>query len=206
LVVDRLLDLRNDTDIAVVHFYCDYREQQAQTPANCARNLLRQFSMQCNTIPTSVSDFYQRTRNEVKDQSWYVELRKILCRVASTFSRCFLVLDALDEAEARSHMPGLLELLRTIRNDMTAKAPKIFATSRKHAPAIQESFQEATKVIVTADNEDLRTILVNIIADHQDAKYILDEHLKEDIIATLCVNAHGMYVRISGFRFGCLDP
>ena len=178
-----------------MHFYCDYREQQAQAPASCARQMLRQLSMQCNTIPTSVSEFYQRTRNEVKDHSWYDELQKILCRVASTFSRCFIVVDALDEAEVRSHLPGLLELLNVLR--CNARVPKMFATSRKYASAIHESFQEATKVTVTANNEDLRTILEKIVADHQDSKYILDDELKEDILVTLCASAHGTYVRFS---------
>jgi hypothetical protein len=193
LVVDQLLELRKDKDIAVINFYYDYREQQAQTPANCARNMLRQLSMQCNTVPTSVSEFYQRTRNEVKEQSWYAELRQIVCRVASTFSTCYFVIDALDEAEVESHMPGLLELLGVLRSRV-ATTPKIFATSRKHTSAIQESFQEATKVSVTANNEDLRTILAKIIADQQRSKYILDDNLKEDILVTLCAGAHGMYV------------
>jgi NACHT domain len=193
LVVDQLLDSRKDKDIAVIHFYCDYREQQAQTPANCARNMLRQLSMQCNTVPTSVAEFYQRTRSEVKEQSWYAELRQIVCRVASTFSKCYFVIDALDEAEVESHMSGLLELLGILRSSVATTA-KIFATSRKHTSAIQESFQDATKVSVTANNEDLRTILAKIIADQQRSKYILDDNLKEDILVTLCAGAHGMYV------------
>lgn len=192
LVIDQLLDLRKENDIAVVHFYCDYREQEAQTPAYCARNMLRQLAMQCNAIPTSVSEFYQRTHNEVQDQSWYIELRKILCRVASTFSRCFFIIDALDEAEVRSHLPGLLELLNVLRSDITARTPKIFATGRKYGSVIQHSFQKSTKVAVAANNEDLRTVLSKAIADHADAKYILDEELQEDILVKLCETAHGM--------------
>ena len=153
--------------------------------------------MQCNAIPASVSEFYQRTRNEVKDPSWYIELQKVLCRVASTFSRCFFVIDALDEAEIRSHMPGLLDLLGVLRSNITARIPKIFATSRKYASTIQESFHEATKVTITANNEDLRTILANIIADHHDSKYILDDRLKEDVLVSLCASAHGMYIHPS---------
>ena len=152
--------------------------------------MLRQLAMQCNAIPASVSEFYQRTHNEVQDQSWYVELRKILCRVVSTFSRCFFVIDALDEA--RSHLPGLLDLLNVLQSDMTTRTPKIFATGRKHVPIIQESFQKATQVTVAANNEDLRTVLAKAIADHPDAKYVLDEELKEDILVTLCRAAHGM--------------
>lgn len=153
--------------------------------------------MQSDTVPASVSKLFQSTRNEVKDQSWYIELRKILCRVASTFSRCYFVIDALDEAEVRSHMPGLLELLNVLRSNITGRTPKIFATSRKYASAIVDSFQEATKVKVAAKNEDLRIILAKIIDDHQDSKYILDDKLKNDILVTLCAGAHGMYVRLS---------
>ena len=147
-------------------------------------------------MPVAVSEFYQSTRNDVKDHSWYIELREILCRVASTFSGCFFVIDALDEAEAGSHMHGLLELLRSLRSGIRSPMPKIFATSRKHASAIQESFREAIKVTITADNEDLRTILAKLIADHHHSKYILDDKLKEDILGSLCTGAQGMYVRL----------
>lgn len=194
LIIDHLLDLRKVEDIAVVHIYCDYREQQAQSPEHCAGSMLRQLSMQCNAIPISVSEFYQRTRNEVKDHSWYMELRTVLCRVASTFARCFIVIDALDETEMKSQMRGLLELLGVLRCNITARPPKIFATSRKHPAPVLQFFREATKVTVTASNEDLRTILAEIIADHPDCQYIMDEKLKEDILDTLCANAQGMYV------------
>jgi hypothetical protein len=197
LVVDQLLELHKDEDIAIIHFYCDYREQQSQTPENCARQLLRQLMMQCNSLPHSVSDFYVRTLKEVKDQSWYVELQKILCRVASTFSICFFVIDALDEAEVRSHLPGLLELLNILRSNITARQPKIFATSRKYASDILNSFEKATIVTVAAQDDDLRTILAKTIADQPDSEYVLDEALKEDILVTLCATAHGMCVFLS---------
>lgn len=108
-------------------------------------------------------------------------------------------MDALDETESRSHMPGLLELLQVLRTNINSRAPKIFATSRKYASAIQDSFQEATKVTVCASDEDLRTILAKIVSDHQDSKYILDGSLREDILMTLMTNAHGMYVRLLPF-------
>jgi hypothetical protein len=198
LIVDQLLSLHKDEDIAIVHFYCDYREQQSQTPEYCARQLLRQLLTQCNSLPHSVSDFYVRTLKEVKDQSWYIELRKMLCRIASTFSACYFVIDALDEAEARSHLPGLLELLNVLRSDITARRPKIFATSRKHATAIQKSFDEAIILNVAAQDEDLRTILAKTIADQPDSEHVLDDTLKEDILVTLCASADGMCVTLLG--------
>ncbi|ERF70990.1 hypothetical protein EPUS_03269 [Endocarpon pusillum Z07020] len=192
LVVDKLLDLRKHKDIAVVYLYCDYREQQAQTPVNCARNMLRQLSMQYHVLPPVVSEFYRRTHNETQDQSWYVELQEILCKVASKFAKCFFVVDALDEAEASSHLRGLLELLDVLRRSITGGTPKIFATSRKHGSPIQVSFQEATRMTVSANKEDLRAIIEKAIADHQDPNRILDERLKEDIMVTLSTTAHGM--------------
>ena len=75
----------------------------------------------------------------------------------------------LDEAAARSHVRGLLDLLGSLRSGIGIRMPKIFATSRKHASASQESFREAIKVTITANNEDLRTILTKQIADHHDS-------------------------------------
>lgn len=150
--------------------------------------------MQCIAVPACVSEFYDDTCNEVKGHSWYKELQKILCRVASTFSTCLFIVDALDEVEPRFNMPGLLNLLALLRNGMKGRAPKIFATSRKHASLVLEAFPDATKLFVSANNDDLRTILAKIILDHRESKYILDENLKRDILDKLCTNAHGMYV------------
>jgi hypothetical protein len=158
--------------------------------------MLRQLSSQCNALPTSVSDFYERTHNEIQDRSWYFELQNILCRVASTFSRCFIVIDALDEAEATSHMTGLLELFDSLRRGMTSRAPKMLATSRKHASSIEQSFHKAIKVTVSANNDDVRIVLAKMIAEHQDSKYILDDMLKKEILDKLCASAHKMWVQI----------
>jgi hypothetical protein len=193
-VIDHLRTLYKDADVAVIYYYCDYREQQIQSPANCAKQLLRQLSTQCNSMPTAVSEFYERTHNEIQDRSWYLELQTILCRVASTFSRCFIIMDALDEAEASSHRAGLLELLDRARGGITSRAPKVFATSRKHSSAVEDSFRNAIKVDVIANNADVRIVLAKIVDEHQDSKYILDEELKKEILDKLCASAHKMHV------------
>lgn len=185
-----------DADVAIIHLYCDYREQQAQDPGSCARSILRQLSMQISssTLPAAVSEFYQNTRNDVVDPSWFSQLQKIICRVASTFSRCFLVIDALDETEPSRQRPGLLQLFKTIRDGLPYQRPKIFATSRKHASSVLPFFQDACTINVTANVDDLRNILSKIMREHHDSKYILDASLREEILNKLCVESDGMYV------------
>ena len=79
-----------------------------------------------------------------------------------------------------------------MRSSITARRPKIFATSRKYGPVVQQSFQKAIKVTVAANNEDLRTILEKTISDHDYAKDVVDEKLKEDIMVILSTTSHGM--------------
>jgi hypothetical protein len=87
--------------------------------------------------------------------------------------------------------------LNILRSNITARQPKIFATSRKYASDILNSFEEATIVTVAAQDDDLRTILAKTIADQPDSEYVVDEALKEDILVTLCATAHGMCVFLS---------
>lgn len=187
-VIDHLRSKYKESDVGTAYYYFEHSESQAQTPISFARSLLRQLSSQCGAVPAVATDFYRRTKNDIKDQSWFVELQDVLHRVAATFTRCFLVIDALDESDI-TQRPGLFEMLDGLR---TRAKIRIFASTRPHLPNIERAFENAATIEVTADEADLRTFLTRMIDRHPDPESIMDDALRTEILEKLCGSAHGM--------------
>jgi len=191
-VVDHLRTLYKNEDVAIAFYYYDYSEQQYQSPSNFARALLRQLCSSSQTVPTSVAEFYQRSRNDVKDQTWFNDLLSILRRVISTYNRCFIIIDALDEADARTQRTGFIDVLDAIRG--SGNSLRVLATSRPHALSNIENFHNPIMLDIVADPTDLRQYLNQTISEHPDSEYTMDRELKEQIVQTLCSNANGMFL------------
>ena len=192
LVVDELRKNNRHEDTAVIYYYCDYSEQQAQTPEHLARCVLRQACAACSSMPTAVAEFHKETRHLPKDETWFQELQKRLHRVLATFTTCYLVIDAFDETEAIKQRAGLFSVIHGIRSASTRI--KVFATTRPHLSNIEDKFVQPTRIHVTASEADLRHYLGDMIDSHPDADDILDAVLRQEILDRLCENANGMFL------------
>ena len=190
LVIDQIRARHKEYDVAIAYYYCEYSESQAQTPVAFTQCILRQFVSQCGALPAVLSDFYRRTKDGIKDQEWFAELQSILHRVAAVFAQCFLVIDAFDECEVAQRQ-GLFDVLAKLRQKAKLK---VFASTRPHVPNIQQAFEKAITVEVTANATDLRTFLASMIDQHPDPDSTLDVTLRAEILDKLCENAHGMFL------------
>lgn len=192
IIIDHLKAKAKDTDTAVAYYYYDYSEQQSQHPSNLARSLLRQLCTRDRNLPTAVADFYQRTRNDVKDQTWFHDLLSILCGIILTYDKCFIVIDALDEADNLTQRTGFFQVLDTIRNETTNT--KVLATSRPHILRNGGKFKDPVVVDVVANPQDLRQFLEQAIEAHSDSDDRVEPEFKKKILESLCANANGMFL------------
>ena len=192
-IVDYLRVKFKDEDVAVAYYYYDYSEQQSQNAVNFAKSILRQLSSHCQNVPSAVAEFYQRTRNAVRDQTWFHDLLDIMRRVVATFSRCFIVVDALDEADSQSQRSGFFEVINGIRQSSGGRLT-VLATARPHAFNLTDKFHDPVIIDILADPGDLRRYLVRTIKEHPESEYMMDDDLRERIVDTLCNNANGMFL------------
>ena len=192
LVIDELRKKHKDDETAVIYYYCDYSEQQAQTPEHLARCILRQVCAARSSMPSAIVDFHKETRHLPKDETWFQELQKRLHRVMATFTTCYLVVDAFDETEAVTQRAGLFNVIHGIRSASTRI--KVFATTRPHLTNIEDKFVQPTRIQVAASEADLRHYLGHMIDTHPDADDIMDAALKQEILDKLCENANGMFL------------
>ncbi|KIW19973.1 hypothetical protein PV08_00548 [Exophiala spinifera] len=191
LIVDHLRSTFKDPNVAVAYYYYDYSDQQSQNPINLARAVLRQLSMNGNSVPSAVAEFYQRTRNDVKDQTWFHDLLSIIRRVAATYTQSFVIIDALDEADIKSQHAGLFEVLDALRDSGRAK---ILATARSHVLNNTMRFNNPVMVDIIANSHDIRLFLARTIEERPDMADVLDSKLKEQILETLSQKANGMFL------------
>jgi hypothetical protein len=188
MVIDELRSKYRDQDVGIAYFYCEYSDQESQTALSFTRSLLRQLSSQCGLAPAVLAEFYRKTKNDIKDHAWFMELQDLLHHVASTFTQCYLVIDALDECEA-NYRSGIFGVLENFRRRLNTR---VFASTRPHLSNIEHLFKDAAQIEVTASGTDLQTFLSRMIDEHPDSEYIMDNLLRSEILDKLCANAHGM--------------
>ncbi|EXJ88377.1 hypothetical protein A1O1_05307 [Capronia coronata CBS 617.96] len=193
LVIDHLREKFKDRGIAVAYYYYDYSEQQSQTSSHFARSLLRQLCSNGGIVPSMVADFYQRTRNDVKDQTWFHDLLVVLRRVVATVDCCFIVVDALDEADIHSQRTGLFEVLDALRQS-PGGAVKVLTTLRPHVLSLEGKFHDPVTIEIIADRGDLRRFLDQTIQDTPDSEYTMDDELRDQVLTTLCDTANGLFL------------
>jgi Cdc6-like AAA superfamily ATPase len=137
IVVDDLQRFQDGKNIAVAYFYCEYTSQESWKEAEIYRSLLKQLCQERQKVPQAVKDLYQR-HNPKSTQPLPEEIDKILRTEIQSFSRTFVIIDALDEY----HLLGkstLRDFMTTLFEIQDETQLNIFATSR-HIPEIGSLF------------------------------------------------------------------
>ncbi|KIV85881.1 hypothetical protein PV11_01533 [Exophiala sideris] len=193
LVVDHLRAKFKRRDVIVTYYYYDYAEQLSQNPTHLARSLLRQLCSARDTVPPCVAEFYQRSRNDVKDQTWFHDLLLVLGQVVATYAQCFIVVDALDEADVQSQRRGLFEVMDAMRNSR-GNAMRLLVTARPHILNATSRFHNPVTIDIMAEPQDIRLFLTKAIDDHRDYGFTMDDNLRAQVLDTLCNSANGMFL------------
>jgi hypothetical protein len=126
-------EFTKDVGLAVV--YCNYKEQEMQTPLNLVSSILRQLY---DGIPLSdKAKVLHRKHDERKTRPTLAEISELLRIEIDRFSTAFVIVDALDECTDEHHYrQSLLEQLHALQ-------PKVhlMITSRPEVPATPNSLQ-----------------------------------------------------------------
>ena len=153
-----------------------------------AASLLRQLSVQAKPFPQPVFDFYELFKTE-SPQKQAKNLMKTLISVCSTFSKCFVIVDALDEIDPK-HRKDFLKILK----ELQSASVKILVATRPHLHDIFETFSSDIRQPVKAHINDVKTFLTSSLANSENMEELLDGRLTEEVISTLSQNANGMFL------------
>jgi|ERR1700722_4661736 len=159
IVVDHLRTLfeTNDT-VATVFIYCAYKEQAEQTVSNLVASLLKQMVQDCSTISDGVKSFYDLHRRRATRPT-LDQLTGVLISEIQTYSKVFIVVDALDECqEDDATRAMLLEVLRSLPGQVN-----LLVTSRD-LPSIARDFEGTKRLHIRAKDNDVRAYIEGRIA------------------------------------------
>jgi Cdc6-like AAA superfamily ATPase len=84
---------RNDRDITVAYLYCNFNRQDEQKLEDLLASLLKQLAQ---SRPENVESLYDQHKAE-RTRPSASEFSTVLQSVAATYSRVFIIVDALDE-------------------------------------------------------------------------------------------------------------
>ena len=192
IVIDQILSekaLGPSGNVALAYFYFDYREQDGQTPNDFVASLLRQIAVQKVNFPQSLLDFYECYRHD-RAQAATADLFATFRQVYTSFEKCYIVIDALDECKSSLFRKEILKIV----SDLDLQIVRLFVTSRPHVHDIKQNFLYAQQIEVEASEQDIRSYCHRMIEDSQSTLDLIDDSLKEEVADAVAKNAQGMYV------------
>jgi hypothetical protein len=111
-IIDSLVsDCDSQVNSGIAYFYFDYTNNSiSQDHSNLIRSVIEQLSSQSGEVPAALKLLYERCRRGTVQPST-TDLVDALRSILRSFSRCYLVIDAVDESKEKQKF---LELLNTI--------------------------------------------------------------------------------------------
>ena len=182
IVVDNLCTrFGNDGSTGIAYLYCNFRQQQDQKPANLLASLLGQFARGQPSLSNSVKSLYERYKVKQAPPS-FDEISHVLQSIMASYSRTFVVIDALDECGISDG--GCRQFLAEISKLQAKTGASLFATSR-FIPDIVEEFKGNPSLEIRADDGDVRRYLdghMSQLRPFVSRKPDLQEEIKTEIV------------------------
>jgi hypothetical protein len=181
--VDHLQTLFEENDsVATAFIYCNYKEQAEHTVSNLVASLLRQMVQDSRAISDDIKSFYKRHQRRGARPT-LDQLTNILISEIQTYSKVFIVVDALDECrEDDETRATLLEVFRSLPGQVN-----LMVTSRD-LPSIARDFEGTKRLHIRAKDDDIKIYIEGRIASGR--RHL--KQLQEVIVNRIVENAKGM--------------
>ena len=147
-------------------------------------SLLKQLAIPKAELPKPILKLHQRLYSQEK-RPQQQEIEDALLLTCHDFDRVFIIIDALDECNARRHRKPFLKALETLR---TKSCSRIFITSRTYPEDIKRSLESAPQIIISADDEDLQRYVSREL-DNSDNLDVIYEELRKKIIMVVSLES-----------------
>ncbi|KIW18445.1 hypothetical protein PV08_02733 [Exophiala spinifera] len=190
ILIDELYKrFQNDSSIAIAYVYCNFRRQHEQKALDLLENLLKQLIWGLDVVPPSIQRLYEkhclnRSRPSIDTIS------KTLQSIVPSYSRTFIVIDALDECQVRDREQA--QFLTELLSLQTQAEINLFVTSR-FIPGIEKRFRGSIRLEIRANDEDLSRYLHHHI-QKLPSFVSRNSELQNNIKATIIKAVDGMFL------------
>ncbi|KAK6523259.1 hypothetical protein TWF694_006148 [Orbilia ellipsospora] len=151
IVVDYLSRHLQGPNIGIAYIYFNIQQKNIQKADNLVASLLKQLAESQSPLSENIKDIYSRRKSKHTRPS-FEELSEALQLVTRTYTRVFIIIDALDECQTAGGCRK--QFLDEIFRLQTEPTVSIFATSRI-ITEICDMFQDATSLTILARGEDI---------------------------------------------------
>jgi hypothetical protein len=166
-----------------------YQDSERQIPVQILRCLLKQFAEQNSHVWKTTKIFRDRLANEHKSPS-VQNVETLLSHAFSKFPKIFIALHALDET---NDLKTLKPLLGSISR-LNAAGAHFILTSRHDSSDIRDAMvrEKATKMELQPSYDDMKAYIEDYIEHDPQAKRLLKEDVRPEIVDSLTARANGM--------------
>ena len=150
ITVDHLWKHIQGQDIGVAYIYCNYKTQADQKAANLAATILKQLIQERPSIAEPAISLYDRHADR-RTRPSLEEILSALQAVVSSYSKVYVVVDALDECVNHDRT----QLLAMLRN-LQSKGNLSFMVTSRFIPEVEQQFSSSPLLAVRADDSDVK--------------------------------------------------
>lgn len=190
VVIDTLKNAQEDLSpqekAGVACLFCEYERRNEQTIRSLTSALVRQLSDQCEILPLSVLDLYEKHQDNDRPLR-LDEIVLVFADVLAKFSRVYLIVDALDECLESTRK----ELLSHLSELQRKTGMKILTTSRPTLNFLKE-FGDCDQLDIKAEPEDVQQVLQMLI-DKADTFLTSNVELRNKVAEVIASAVGGMY-------------
>ncbi|KAF3179460.1 hypothetical protein EYR41_003101 [Orbilia oligospora] len=191
MVINHISDHSVDNGVGLAFFYCDYQDQDKQTPDYLVASLTKQLVRRTLTLPSKLEELYQVFCKEHRLPK-ISELIALLLQVSTCFSQTYLIIDALDESDFRRHRRGILSALHEL--EAKQRSLKIFVTSRSHPMDIRNAYESGLNIKITASKSDIRDYITSCLTNDENLADLIQPKLRTEIVDHISEIAGGMFL------------
>ncbi|KAJ7589373.1 hypothetical protein C8J56DRAFT_784706, partial [Mycena floridula] len=195
IIVEHLRSAILQPKIAVICIYCDYRQQEAQTPIQLLGSVLKQLAQQHPVLSDHLLALHKKYPSQ-GDHPSIDEVFKALQAEVSLYSQVYIVVDALDES---SESNQARELFFSTDPQGLWSLPDhvhLLVTSRDML-SISQEFNNIARIPIRAHDEDLETYIRGRITTDKKLKRLVKEDVKltTEIMEKVSLKAAGMFLQ-----------
>ena len=151
IVVNHLKTSFPDDKTGTAYLYCVYKRQDNQKVDDLLTSLLGQLAVRQLKTAESIRGLYDKHRDGKKPRLSQNEIREELCRIVKTYSRTFIIIDALDECKTDRIRNELLSEIYKLKLQEGSDT-RVMVTFRPSV--VLERPSSATELKIRAHRED----------------------------------------------------
>ncbi|KAM7217653.1 hypothetical protein V8F06_007037, partial [Rhypophila decipiens] len=186
-VVEHLVNqFHNDPKIGISYIYCNFQRTEEQKLDDLLASLLKQLAEPLSSLPKAIMELHERHKMK-RTRPSTDELSKALQLVTTSYSRVFVLIDALDECQTSGGCRG-----RLIEEGLGLQARYsvgLFMTSR-FISEITNKFNKSCWLEIRASKEDV----VRYLEDHIRQSSSTIQEMQDEIKKTISDAVDGMFL------------